>query len=326
MLKFVNLDISGYLSFVEDGETTPEYHDGALAEFVSLGKRGLRASENGIGFAAFAVKYGSLTNPGEGIALPEGIESFFDGLRTLSAGESPATLRVESRAFWKFHIDAMRELALLHMLACEPKERFRTNGVMTAKENCIVYDSPDGGRSCLYYAANGFLPVGAGSRMEVAGRPLRDYGEGLLPPAVESYLTLLGRPFVFSAPFAGGDTLDHRIEWLGEHCREILESYAGKYLLAAKGLRGSLLSFLQDSLIETISSSEYLQFCILCGGCAREEYMEGNRSFDTNVCRMDLYRSRDHYRQRLRDEGGFSDEEIDRMLDTRHVSRRSSGK
>lgn len=150
MLRFANLPLDDYFAFVRDDSCEFEYGEGLLAEFVSLSRRGLRSSVMGVDPAEFAAEHGSLLNPQEGTPLPKGIRSFFQDIRPIVEGESEPCIFVEPRILWRFHPDVMRDIALLDMFAKSLKNRRRTNGMMVARENLVVYETDSGERMCLY--------------------------------------------------------------------------------------------------------------------------------------------------------------------------------
>lgn len=284
MLRYVKTNIPGKIAYVDDDAVSYEHGEEILSEFLSLGRGGLFTSHAPGDIKAFAKAHGSLTEPAADVAVPAHARSFLSEL-----GDKVA---LEDEGMWRYHIDAMRDIAVLHSLACWDKYRRRVTGVRVLMDNCIVYEAEDGSTWCLYHGTNGSL--GALSRPEG------------IPSDVEAYLKAIGAGFTFTSPYSGepGD-LDGLAWWMASNADAISALYLSRYLRRQRA-EGCLLALLQDKLQLLVRGERPLSFCVMCGSVISDAVQEYSQSFDGNSCRTFYYRCRGELIESLSTEGGYS--------------------
>lgn len=299
MLRFVNLGLPGSLAFVEGGEKRAECDQDVLVEFVSLKRRSLVKLSAAEGYAGFAERFGSLDGPDEGVALPAGALAFAEDLPSMVG-----PLYLEPLSKWSFHVDAMRDIAMLHAFLRHTPARLKATGARILRGNCIVFTNERGSKMCLYHGTNG----GDGAFRYPAGR---------LPEDVLAYLEAIGAGFCFITPFSyRSDSLENRREWLAANCAAILEAYLSTYLAVRPGKEGSLLSDLQSELAALVDRERPVTFCLLCGGGASSAVEEYTMNFDGNACRAVFYRIRDEVEDMLVGKAGYSQEQAAELMRT----------
>jgi len=306
MLRLVNIELADALAFVDDPAAERPDDDGMLGEFLSLRRRvvvKLSAVED---YAGFASRYGALGSDCAVAPVPAGARAFMANLQGALEGLDDRSVRIESRPLWRFHVDAMRDIALLHAYLVLPGHRRKTTGIRLIQSNCIVYERPAGGRSCVYHGLNGLHPDGRWPRRV----------PGSVPSDVAAYLDAIGGGFEFSSPYRGKrDDVEGRVEWLESNAEAIIQAYLSSYLSCFPGEEGSLLAELQSRLASLVSQDRPLGFCVLCGGVAPEAVERYSLNFDGNACRSLMPRIRGELEKAFV-EVGYSRSEASKMVDT----------
>lgn len=305
MLRLVNLNLADSLAFADDPGWERPSDDELLPRFLSTRRRNIAKLDAPECYGAFAERFGSLTGTCGGVAIPRGAMALMADLGGLKA--EGAVLHVEPRALWRFHVDAMRDIAMLHAFSRHAPARRKTNGVRLLRDSCVVYEDGRGGLACLYHGANGLHPD-----MRWPGRaPAR------VPSDVAAYLDAAGAGFAFAAPYrADGDTPEGREEWLESNADAVIAAYLNSYLASFPGEEGTLLAELQSALVDLVGGPRPLTFCILCGGAATKEVEAYTLNFDSNACRALFYRIRDELADVLVRDGGYTEVEAAAMIDT----------
>ena len=299
MLRFVNLGLPGSLAFVEGEPECSGCDQDVLVEFISLKRRSLVKLSAVEDYAGFASRYGSLDDPDDGVALPAGALAFVEDLPSV---EGPLYLEPVSK--WSFHVDAMRDIAMLHSFLRHPPARLKATGARILRGNCIVFANERGAKMCLYHGTDG-------------GEGVFRHPTGRLPEDVASYLEAIGAGFCYVAPFSyRSDSLENRREWLAANCAAIMEAYLSSYLAVRPGKDGSMLSRLQSELAALIDRARPVTFCLLCGGGASAAVEEYTMNFDGNACRAVFYRIKEDVKGMLVEKAGYSQAQASELTRT----------
>lgn len=299
MMRFLNLGLPGLLAFAEGDSERGECDQDVLVEFLSLKRRSVTKLSAAEDYAGFADRYGSLGIPGERVDLPDGVLSFAENLASLDG-----PLCLEPTATWSFHVDAMRDIAMLHAYLRHAPVRLKATGARILRGNCIVFENERGSKMCLYHGTNG-------------GGGLFRYPAGRLPEDVLSYISAIGAGFCYIAPFNyKADSLENRREWLATNCAAVLEAYLSTYLAVCPGEDGSLLSELQGELAALVDRARPVTFCLLCGGGASAAVEEYTMNFDGNACRAVFYRIKDDVDEILVSKAGYTQDQAKELMRT----------
>ena len=298
MLRYVNARIPGKIAFYEDGAPAPSsLPEGAFEGFLSLHREPEFCGAVTRDYSAFARAYGSLAAPEEALALPGGAQA-----PTADLAAAGGALALEDEAVWRFHVDAMRDLARLHGFANYERDRRRSSGKRLARGSCLAYRDRSGEAMCAYYSTAS-LPGRA------APAP-----KGM-PAAEAGFLAAMGPWHVDAEPMAGPEGDGREVErWLAANAERVMRGYLGAYVGCFLAEEGTLLRMLQDELLRVLRGRKAVSFCMVCDAVEPSALEARFQSFCSTNCRYLYYERRAALEAVLSDGCGYTQEQVREFL------------